>query len=1019
MADEDLVNRLRAGEGAARHELFARCQAKLRPYFRSRLRSHHDVDDLVSEVVVRALEGIRNGQQPQVLDAWLTGIAWNLLKDRYAESGRRDDREVPDDLADDSVDITELMGRAELLTVLNAALDGLKPALRHVMTTHVRLTLQQDHLVVGGELAAALGIPKSQADRQLKRARDATYAAIASYVLTRVGRRHCAALDALVTGPFDAKMSAGVIKHATGCATCEAHMAEARDYSRWALGPGLIGLVDDEENKRTAIAFFSRGSDFAVGRTSVLGTITTRVATVPGVDTVVRLAQENPALARVVAGGVGLVAAALIALLAVANDSPPDETALPAPTGTSSSTTTSTTNDQVVVTTTTPPRGAPLVAVTTAVTKTPEPTSTARPATTQPSKTTQPSPTTTPPPPPAKWAFARIDQFTSPIGRETPVLPAWQWGTTRSVTVVRESTGGYRVRMPGAASSSAIAHVTVAYYQLPNPVGCVVRDNRSEGADQVVRVACHERAAAKDLQFTVLLAEPDGRAVVGPADPVRALGAGRYEVDVPGSLRGNGYAQVTPYSPNDVRCQTGGVRPTAGGVTIRVHCTGDSRFALTYVENTPLAGAVGGYAQTTGTVPDLRIDSARSYNSAGGAMTLQRWGTGQYLVLMKGIGLLGGTVHASATETGYCHVMNWSSFAVPINDVWVTVQCVDDSGAVTDLPFGVAALRPPLAPGERVGPLRPTDPGVHGPGDRWGYVQVLWPSTPVGVPTQLHPYWQWSTWAGRLSANDSWWSRKVTVIRQGTGRYEVRMPGIGSTHAIPHVTAYSLYADGCVVRDHRVDGIDGLVGVNCYNNASLPKDVPFHLFLGVPKSGTATSERATRVGPGEYEVAVPGAEAGFAKVTPLGDGPAKCGHDGGTATGGEVRFRVVCDRDTRWRLSHVHGTGLHQDTAAPAAYLTASGSGQVLRSFGETPEIVRTSAGRYQVKYRTLGNPVVWPADAVQVTTLGSARTCTAIGLNSYSVPARNVWLNVHCFDQAGLPADSDFGVAYVRTPGR
>ncbi|WP_176929787.1 RNA polymerase sigma factor [Lentzea albidocapillata] len=1018
MADEDMVDRLRAGEGAARHELFVRCQAKLRPYFRRRLRGHDDVDDLVSEVVVRALEGIRNGQQPQVLDAWLTGIAWNLLKDRYTELDQRDDRDVPDDLADD-VDIAELMGRAELLSVLTAALDGLKPALRNVMTTHLRLTLQRDHLVVGGELAVALDIPKSQADRQLQRARQATYEAIASYVLTRVGRRHCTALDALAAGPFDPKTSAAVIKHATGCAACESHLREARDYSRWALGPGLAGLVDDEESKRTIIAFFSRGGDFAVGRTSVLGSITTRVATVPGVDTVVRLVQENPVVARALAAGTGLVAAAVIALLAANDDSPRGDVALPDPTGTSSGTTTSTTTGQPVATTatTTPPRGAPLVAV---VTRAPTSTRTtaAEPAAVPVRPTTTTSTTSTPPPaPPARWAFARIDQNTAPIGQETPVPLAWQWGTTSGATVVRESTGVYRVRMPGAASPSAIAHVTVTYYQLPNPVGCVVRDNRSEGADQVVLVACHERAAAQDLRFTVLLAEPGGRSVVRPGDPVRVLGPGRYEVDLAGSLRGNGYAQVTPYSPGNVRCQPGGVRSTATGVTIAVRCTGESRFALTYTENGPLAGSTGAYAQTTGTSTDLRVDQTRSHNSTGGAMTLQRWGPGRYVVLMKGIGMQGGTVQASATETGYCHAMNWSSFPAPINDVWVTVQCVDDAGRVADLPFGVTAMRPPPAPGEQVGPLHPKDPGVHGPGDQWGYVQMQWPSTPVGVPTQMHPYWQWSTWAGRLGENDSWWSRKVTVTREGTGRYLVRMPGIGSPQAVPHVTAYSLSADGCVVRGHRADGIDGLVGVNCYGSTALPKDVPFHLFLGVPKSGSVTSEQATRTGIGAYEVMIPAAEAGFAKVTPLGDGPARCGHDGGVATGGQVRFRVICDRDTRWRLSHVQGTGLHQDTTAPAAYLTATGGGEVVRAFGEVPEIVRTSAGRYQVKYRTLGHPVVWPADAVQVTTLGSARTCTAIGLNSYGVPARNVWLTVRCFDQAGLPADSDFGVAYVRRP--
>ncbi|MBB5954582.1 hypothetical protein FHS29_001152 [Saccharothrix tamanrassetensis] len=455
----------------------------------------------------------------------------------------------------------------------------------------------------------------------------------------------------------------------------------------------------------------------------------------------------NPALVRVAAGAVGLVAAAVIAVLATENDRadlaalPPPPTgltgtlgvppALPRTTAPATPSPAAAVPATAVPLTTTITPGVPsrreqlrrealpvVVPATTATTTAATPPTTASTIPSPASQTTPPPPATTvppgtdsPPPLSVKWAFARVEPAESPIGVETDLIGTWQWGTPRPVRVTRESTGVYRLRLPGLASSEVVAHTNVTHYPEAHPVGCVVRDNRAVGADQVVVVACANGGTPINTRFNLLLAEPGQRSAVIPPDaPVRRLGVGLYEVDIRG-FTGNGYVQVTPYGTDFARCQSGGIR----GTTIRVRCTTDTKWAATYVEGAPPAGSIGAYAQTTGTAPDLRIDPARSYNSTGGAFDLHRLGVGRYRVLAKGVGTSGGTVLSGATATGHCHTSTWEAFPHPVNEVWADVLCLDDSGQPADLQFGVAALRKPLDPGERLGPLQAVDPGRPAP----------------------------------------------------------------------------------------------------------------------------------------------------------------------------------------------------------------------------------------------------------------------------------------------------------------
>ncbi|MEJ2859280.1 RNA polymerase sigma factor [Saccharothrix sp. CCNWLY140-2] len=1009
--DLPLLNRLRAGDATARRELFARCQTKLRPFFRTRVRRADEVDDLVSEVVVRALEGLRNGQEPRELDAWLTGIALNLLKAHYTDTSRHDDRDVPDQAVAPDTDVEDLMTRAKVLDVLRDALSGVPAGLRPVMAAHIRLTAQRGRLVVGAELAEELGVPRGQADRQLQRARKATENAVTSYVIGHVGTRRCARLAALVTTPFDPKQSTLVLDHAAECAVCGARRADARDCARWALGPGLIGVAHDDDHRRTALAFFGRGTEFATAP-KFLGSLGTRLMSLPGVDSVTRAAHENPALVRVAAGGIGLVAAAVIAVLATQPD-PAASVSLP---------TTQVTAPPHVPTlsTETPPQGAqPVIALSptpsptrpSLPTKTSTPTSPpATPPPATPPTTTTPLTSTTsiapppPPPPPAppKWAYARVEPWRSPIGEETELSATWQWGTPQPATVTREDTGVYRLRFPAQASDTAVAHATVTFYAVARPVGCVVRDNRKSGADQVVVVACAEAGTPADTRFNVLLTEPaPGTTVIRPDTSVRRTGIGAYEVDLPGTP--TGYTQVTPYGQEFARCQPSGVQ----GRTLRVHCDRDTRWAATHVQGVAPAGEVGAYAQTTGIAPDLRIDPTRSHNTTGGAFTLHRLGVGQYRVLVKGVGTWGGTAFSGATESGYCHTQWWHTFTHPLAEVWVDVQCVDETGALADKNFGIATIRPPFTADEQMGPLHPTDPGPSRPG--WGYTQVHQYTTPLGVPAQLHPNHQWSTWGGYLPGNDHWWARKSSIVRTATGEYTVRMPGLAKSPTA-HTTAHSQAGDVCVIRNQQADGEDALVGVNCYTATGTPKNTAFHLYLGT--GPTVTSAEATRLAPGEYELPF---TTGHAQLTPTHTF-ARCQHTVGTT------IRVSCDRDTTWQLTHVTNTGLHGDTV-PSGYLAVSQAGTVANSFstnGEVPSVIRTNTGRYTVKYTTLGFQTrVWPTDTVQVSVLGDEiRTCAIAGLNGYMTRGA-VEVSIWCFDATGRPADTPFALTYLRPPDR
>ncbi|WP_189256199.1 hypothetical protein [Lentzea flava] len=278
----------------------------------------------------------------------------------------------------------------------------------------------------------------------------------------------------------------------------------------------------------------------------------------------------------------------------------------------------------------------------------------------------------------------------------------------------------------------------------------------------------------------------------------------------------------------------------------------------------------------------------------------------------------------------------------------------------------------------------------------------------VGQEVELNPRWQWGTW--RRNGIE----RYVTLIRQGEGDYVVRVPEVsgGTVHAELSLGWGYYQPFSCQTEGTRADGRDLLVDVACFNPNGTRKNLPFTVVF--VSDGPAVRYRGgasgvVRTGTGQYEVTTLGGN-GFAMVSPVGQYQARC-----RSTVEATRIKVACDTDSDWNLTYT-SNAIHHDLSAPAASLE-TGSNRSWSSNGETPTVTRTAVGRYDVQYKSIGNPKVWPGEAVLVSASGpEPRYCRIWAWNGYSYPP-GVLVQVYCFDQAGAAADATFALAYLRSP--
>ena len=162
----ELINRVKAGDDAARERLVARCIPPLRRWARGRLpssaRDMLDTEDLVQESVLAALGRIQGfeARREGALQAYLRQALANRIKDVIRYKRRRPlQTELPEDARDQGESPLEQVIGLENTERYEAAMLRLRDTDREAIIARVELRYSYQ------ELAVALGKPSADAAR--------------------------------------------------------------------------------------------------------------------------------------------------------------------------------------------------------------------------------------------------------------------------------------------------------------------------------------------------------------------------------------------------------------------------------------------------------------------------------------------------------------------------------------------------------------------------------------------------------------------------------------------------------------------------------------------------------------------------------------------------------------------------------------------------------------------------------------------------------------------------------------
>jgi RNA polymerase sigma factor (sigma-70 family) len=165
LMDDEWMQRFRAGDEFVLRQAFERYGGMVQRVGMLRLGNHHDAEELVQQVFVRAWKG-RDGFNPErgSLGAWLLGIARRLIADRYASLDR--DRKVisaAESIAPPATDVKSA-DRVVDRVVVGDELNRLPPEQRMVL----RLAFYGD--LSHSEIAATTGLPVGTVKSHIRRA---------------------------------------------------------------------------------------------------------------------------------------------------------------------------------------------------------------------------------------------------------------------------------------------------------------------------------------------------------------------------------------------------------------------------------------------------------------------------------------------------------------------------------------------------------------------------------------------------------------------------------------------------------------------------------------------------------------------------------------------------------------------------------------------------------------------------------------------------------------------------------
>ncbi len=165
LLDGEWMERFQAGDDLALRQAFDRYAGMVQRVGMLRLGNHHDAEELVQQVFVRAWKG-RAGFDPTrgSLGAWLLGIARRLIADRYASLDR--DRKViaaAESIAPPATDVKSV-DRVVDRVVVGDEVNRLPDEQRMVL----RLAFYGD--LSHSEIAATTGIPIGTVKSHIRRA---------------------------------------------------------------------------------------------------------------------------------------------------------------------------------------------------------------------------------------------------------------------------------------------------------------------------------------------------------------------------------------------------------------------------------------------------------------------------------------------------------------------------------------------------------------------------------------------------------------------------------------------------------------------------------------------------------------------------------------------------------------------------------------------------------------------------------------------------------------------------------
>ncbi|MDX3456052.1 sigma-70 family RNA polymerase sigma factor [Streptomyces sp. ME02-8801-2C] len=205
------------------------------------LNGHADVDDVVQETMLRAVENLGSLRDPDSFRSWLVAIAMRQIRDR---ARRRTTDTLRDGTADDAADFAEL-------TVLRLQLEGQRREVAEAvrwLDGEDRELLSLWWLEVAGELtrrelAAAVGISRQHAAVRVQRMKERLEV---SRGIVRALDGACPDLRELTArwdGPPDSVWRKRLARHIRGCAYCASPGEEAVvPAERLLVGIALVPL---------------------------------------------------------------------------------------------------------------------------------------------------------------------------------------------------------------------------------------------------------------------------------------------------------------------------------------------------------------------------------------------------------------------------------------------------------------------------------------------------------------------------------------------------------------------------------------------------------------------------------------------------------------------------------------------------------------------------------------------------------------------------------------------------------